>query len=358
MFLASRDPTSGWTRVLVRVGAIALALGLGALVFVSAGLPVSDSYRIMWSGALGSSNAVAQTLVASTPIMLTGLSVVLARRMGLWNLGGEGQLYMGAMFATAVALWFSDWPRPFLVTAMLAAGALGGAAWALGPGLLRAGLKINEILTTLILNFVAILLVDYLVHARWRDPLALGFPISRALSSNAIMPALLGTAVHAGLLVAVASAFLLWSFLWWTRRGPRTGPMAGTLEFGDSRRGMVPRNLVLAMLASGALAGIAGMGEVSAVTHRLHAGISANYGYVGIVVAILSRFSPLGVLVVALPFGALLAGGFALRNLGPSGWIVATLQGTIVAIVLVSELLVRFRLRWAGSQPLHKTGPA
>jgi general nucleoside transport system permease protein len=355
--LESRDPTSVWAGVLVRMAAIALALGFGALVLASAGLPVGGSYRLMWSGSVGSSTALVQTIVASTPLALTALSVVLARRMGLWNLGGEGQLYMGALFATAVALWFPNWPRPFLVTSMLCVGAIGGAAWALGSGLLKAGLRINEIVTTVLLNFVALLVVAYLVDARWRDPLAVGFPISRELTANAAMPALFGTAAHAGLLVAVAAAFLLWFALSRIRTAPRNGPMAGH-EVDNRRKGLVFRNLVLTMLASGALAGIAGMGEVSGVTHRLHAGISANYGYVGIVVAILSRFSPLGALVLALPFGALLVGGFALRNLGTSGWVVAILQGTIVAIVLATELLARFRLRWAGNTPLHKPGPA
>jgi simple sugar transport system permease protein len=141
------------------------------------------------------------------------------------------------------------------------------------------------------------------------------------------------------LLIALVAAVVLW--------------LAPSPAGGNLRR----RNLILAMLASGVLAGIAGMGQVSAVTHRLGTDISANYGYVGIVVAALSWFSPLGVLVVALPVGALLAGGFALRNAGTSAWVVAILQSSIVALVLASELLVRYRFRWGVSRAPQQASP-
>ena len=347
---------------MLRVGAIALAIALalagGALVFVATGLPVAGSYRTMWNGALGSTSAFAQTLVASTPLILTGLSVTVARWMRVWNFGAEGQLYMGATFATAVGLWYPNWPRPLLVVAMLSAGALGGAAWSLGPALLKVGPKVNEIITTLMLNFVALLLVDFLLHGRWRDPLALGFPLSRQLSSNSTMPALFGSAVHAGLLVALAAALLLWFVPSWSRWGLVTD-VTGKIRGASNASISANQKIVLVMLASGALAGIAGMGEVSGVTHRLGTDISANYGYVGILIAALSRFSPLGVAVLAIPFGALLVGGFALRNTGDSAWVVATLQGTMVAIVLASELLARKRrLRRAWSWPIEAADPA
>jgi len=344
-----RGPMSVGARTLIRLGAIALAVGAGALVFVSTGLPVAGSYRAMWEGAVGSSAAIGQTLVTSTPLILTGLSVALARRMALWNLGGEGQLLMGATFATAVALWYPDVSRPLLVLGMLAAGTLGGALWALGPALLKTGLRINEIVTTVVLNFVALALVGYLVRGPWRDPLALGFPLSEELSGNSVMPALFGTGVHGGFLVAVAAAFVLWFLLSWKRWARVAGAIGRSRGGGDTSPW--PRwGIVLLMMASGALAGVAGVGEVSGVVHRLSTDVSVNYGYVGIVVAALSRFSPLGILVLAVPFGALLVGGFELRNIGTSGWVVATFQGVMVGIVVAFELLARFRMRWGGSR--------
>lgn len=343
-----RGLASGRARTLVRLGSIALAFGAGSLVLALSGLPVAGSYRSMWDGAFGSSSAIAQTLVTSAPLILTGLSVALAQRVGLWNLGGEGQLLAGATAATGVALGFPEVPRLLLVPAMLGAAMIGGAVWALAlVPLLKFGLRINEILTAVVLNFVALVLVGYLVRGPWRDPLALGFPLSEEHSANGVMPALFGTAVHAGFLLAVAVALLLWLVLSRTR-WPR---VAGVIGAGKRTGGDPPSprlSIVLVMVASGAMAGIAGMGEVSGVAHRLSTDISANYGYLGIVVAALSRFSPLGILVLAVPFGALLVGGFELRNMGTSGWVVATLQGVIVAIVVASELLARYRVSWAG----------
>jgi general nucleoside transport system permease protein len=348
-----RALTSRRTLVLFRLGAIALAIAMGTLVFVATGLPVVGSYHSMWSGAFGSLDALAETLVASTPLILTGLAVALAGRMLLWNIGAEGQLYMGATFATAVALWYPSVPRPLLLLLMIVAGAVGGALWALGPGLLRAKLTVNEIITTLMLNYVAILFVDYLVHGRWRDPGSLGFPLSKPFSYNATLPAFFGTRLHAGFVVAGAAGLLLWFVLRGTRWGYEIrliGESPGTARYAGVP---VARNIVLVMLASGALAGIAGMGEVSGIVHRIQPGISASYGYTGIIVATLGRFSPIGVLVAAVLFGALQVGGFSLQALGVPASIVGVLQGVILFITLAAEFLARYGVRWAPGIPIE-----
>jgi general nucleoside transport system permease protein len=333
--------------LLLRVAAIVLAVGLGAVVLVATGFPVAESYRAMWSGAFGSSDALAGTLAASTPLILTGLAVVLAARMSRWNIGAEGQLYMGATFATAVALWNPTVPRPVLLLVMIGAGALGGALWALVPGLLRVKFSVSEIITTLLLNYVAIRFVDYLVHGRWRDPAGLGFPISKPLSPNATLPAIFGTRLHGGFLVAVMAAFLLWFILHRTGLGDEVRLIGES--HGAAREAGIPvaRTIVLVMMASGALAGIAGMGEVSAILHRIQPNISWNSGYLGVLVAILGRLSPIGVLVAAIFFGALRVGGFALQTLGVPASKVTLLQGVLVVITLGAELLARYRIRWA-----------
>lgn len=358
LVLERRTLASGRTLILLRLGAIVLALVVGAVVFVATGLPIAGSYRAMWSGAFGSLDAFAETLVASTPLILTGLAVALAGRMLLWNIGAEGQLYMGATFATAVALWYPDVPRPLLLLAMIAAGAVGGALWALGPGLLRARLAVNEIITTLMLNYVAILFVGYLVHGRWRDPASLGFPLSKPFSNNATLPTIhlpgIGsTRLHAGFLIAVAAALLLWFVLRGTRWGYEVR-LIGESPAAARYAGMpVARNIVLVMLAAGALAGVAGMGEVSGIVHRIQPDISANYGYTGIIVATLGRFSSIGVLVAAVLFGALQVGGFSLQTLGVPASIVGVLQGVILFITLAAEFLARYRVRWAPGMPIE-----
>ena len=343
-FVLERGSRS-WAKLLaVWVGAAVLAMAGVAVILILAGDPVTGSFRAMWNATFGSPGSIGETLVASTPLILTGLSVAVARRMRLWNFGAEGQLYVGAIFATALALWYPDAPRPILVLAVLGAGALGGAAWALVPGLLKVRLRINEVITTVLLNVVAIVIVERLVQGRWRDPLALGYPLTKTLSINATLPTIPRTSVHGGFLIAVAAALFIWfvTLTPWGRDLASTGEEApGTPKAG--RR--VARNIVLVMLVSGALAGIAGMGEVSGVAHRLHADISASAGYVGILIAVLARFSPIRVVILAVPFGALLVAGTSLQAMGVEDFVVRVVQVAIVGIALVAVAITRFGAR-------------
>jgi simple sugar transport system permease protein len=344
--LERRPEPSRWTIVGVRVGAVILALLVGSVVFASTDLSALQGYRTMWTGAFGSGNALAETLVAATPLLLTGLAVAIAGRMLLWNIGAEGQFYMGAVFASWFALEFPDWPRPLLLIAMVLAGALGGALWALGPGLLRAKLAVNEIITTLMLNYVAILFVDYLVHGTWRDPESLGFPLSRPFTPNATLPSFFGTRLHLGLAFALLAALVLWLVLRGTKWGYEIR-VIGESQGAARYAGMpVVRNIVLVMLVSGALAGIAGMTEVSGIVHRIQPTISPGYGYTGIIVATLGGFSPFGVVLAAFLFGALQVGGYTLQTVGVTRSVVGVLQGAILFIALGAEVLARYRVHW------------
>jgi general nucleoside transport system permease protein len=191
------------------------------------------------------------------------------------------------------------------------------------------------------------------VHGRWRDPASLGFPLSKPLSRNATLPAISGTRLHAGFLIAAGAALLLWFVLRGTRWGYEVrliGESPGAARYAGMP---VARNIVLVMLASGALAGIAGMGEVSGIVHRIQPNISANYGYTGIIVATLGRFSPIGVLIAAVLFGGLQVGGFALQTLGVPASIVGVLQGVILFITLAAEFLARYRTRWAPGKAIE-----
>jgi general nucleoside transport system permease protein len=348
---------SGRTLVLARIGSIILALGVGALVFLATGLPPAESYRTMWEGAFVSPDAVAETLVATSPILLTGLAVAIAGRAVLWNIGAEGQLFIGATFATALALWFPAWPRPALLTLMVVAGAVGGAVWALGPAILRARLAVNEIITTLMLNYVAILYVDYLVHGRWADPGSLGFPLSKPFSENATLPTFFGTRLHLGFLLALAAAVAFWLVLRGTKWGYEirvTGESAGAARYAGMP---VARNIVVVMLVSGALAGVAGMAEVSGIVHRIQSDISPGYGYTGIIVATLGRFSPIGVVLASFLFGALQVGGYSLQTVGATSSAVGVLQGAILFIALAAEFLARYRVRWQPGEALPEPVP-
>ncbi len=349
--LERRALPSRLTMLAVRALAVLVALLFGAVILTVTGYSASEGYRTMWYGTFGGgANGIAETLVAATPLILTGLAVTVAARMLLWNIGAEGQLFLGATFASALALNFAGWPRPLLLAAMVVAGAVGGAAWALGPAVLRARLGVNEIITTLMLNYVAILFVDYLVHGRWRDPGSSGFPLSKPFGESATLPIIVAeTRLHAGFLLALAAAALLWLVLRNTRFGYEVRAI-GESRAAARYAGMpTERNIVLVMLLSGALAGLAGMGEVSGIVHRIQADISVAYGYTGILVAALARFSPPGVVLVGVLFGALQVGGFSLQTAGAPASIVGILMGSILFVAIGAEFLARFRVGWKRS---------
>src|SRR5215217_2204138 len=205
--------------VLVPLISVLLALALGAVVLLGAGQDPLAVYRAMLVGAFGSTNGVAEVVVKTIPLLLAALGVSVAFRMLLWNIGAEGQLYCGAIAATGTALYLlPQAPAVVLIPAMMIAGFLGGAAWALIPGALRAFLKVNEIITTLMLNYVAILFSEYLVYGPWKNPQGFGFPGTAPLSDAAWLPRLAPTRVHLGLLFGLLAAVLLFVALrrtWW-----------------------------------------------------------------------------------------------------------------------------------------------
>lgn len=355
-----RPVTSRVASVLARLVAIALALGLGALILEAGGYSARDSYRTMWDAAFANRDAVAETLVAATPLIFTGLAVAFAARMLLWNIGAEGQLFLGAAAASWLAFSFPDAPRGLLLPAMVVAGAIGGAAWAAGPGVLRASLGVSEIVTTLMLNFVAILLVDYLVHGPWRDPESSGFPLSKPFTESAILPSFGDTRLHVGFLIALGAAVVVWALLRSTRFGYEVR-VIGESQPAARYAGMpLRRNIVVVMLISGGLAGIAGMSEVSGIVFRIQPDISAGYGYTGIIVATLGRFSAPGVVIAAVLFGALQVGGYALQTTEVPPSIVQVLQGAILFIAVGAEMLARYRVRWSPRReraPLAEEAP-
>jgi ABC-type uncharacterized transport system permease subunit len=344
--LVKRLVPSRWTRLFVRVGAIVAAFLLAALFLFATGRPVSAVFSAVWNGSFGTPYGQAQMLIAAVPLVFTGLAVAIAFRMLLWNIGAEGQFYFGAFGATAVAYAAPDWPSPLLLTAMALGGMAGGASWALLPGALRAYFGTNEIVPTLLLNYVAILWVDYLVHNQWRDPESLGFPLGKPFSEPATLPQLGDTAVHAGALVAVFAAVAVATILGRTVWGYKIKVIGENARAAGYAGFSIPRNIIAVMLLSGALAGLGGMVEVSGTVHRIQADISPGFGYTGIIVATLARFSPLIVLPVAVLFGALITGGLELQTVGLPSDLVLMVQGVILFFALAGELLVNYRVEW------------
>ncbi|HEV8352902.1 MAG TPA: ABC transporter permease [bacterium] len=326
---------------------IALALLVGGAVIAAAGANPLRAYSQMILGALGSLHSVAEVLVKSTPLMLAGLGVMLAFRVGFWNIGAEGQLYMGAFGATLVVL--QGWSLPgigFLPT-MVVAAVVAGGCWALIPALLKVRLNTNEILTTLLLNYVAILFVEYFLFGPWKDPLTLNFPMTKLFPHDAQLPRFGDTRLHWGFVLAImlAAGFYLlertrWGFaITVTGENPRAAAYAGI---------DVLRTLVIAVVISGGLAGLAGMVEVAGIQLRLVTGISppnAPYGYTAIIVAWLARRRPLGVILVSILLGVLYVGGEVLQieTKLPTA-IVLVVQAMILLFILGGQVLTRYRV--------------
>ena len=329
------------------VGIVA-ALVLGAALLAGSGSDPLEVYARMLDSSLGGTDSLARTLVRATPLALAGLAVAVAGAMGLWNIGAEGQMMAGATFATAAAMAWGDLPGPVLIVAMIASGALGGLVLALGPAMARAYLGVNEIITTLMLVEVAIRTVEWLETGPWKDPESMGFALIEALPDQAALPRLFGRA-HIGVVLAGVLLVVFWLAVTRTAWGYElrvAGSSAATANYvGISLK----QKVLVALLLSGAIAGLAGAVELTGTATRLSPGLSNGYGYAGIIVAALALMRPSGVAVVALVFGAVQVGGQSIQTLGVTSAISTILQAMILIGALVTAVLLNYRIRWGVS---------
>lgn len=337
---------SPWVSFGVPLVAIVLAVMVGALFLAIDGYNPWKAYGVMFSGAFGSFYALGETVVNSIPLLFTGLGVAIAFRMLLWNIGAEGQFYMGAFGASWVALSFPHAPAYLLLPGMMTAGFIGGALWGLVPALPRALWGVNETLTTLMLNYVAILWVDYLVYGPWRDPQGFNFPLTAQFSGSATLPVIGQTGIHVGIFIALVAAVLLYVILKHTVWGYEIRVTGESQKAANYAGINVFRNILLVMLVSGGLSGLGGFCEVAGITHRLQHAISPGYGYTAIIVAWLGKLNPWAIIVVSFLFGGLLVGGYAMQSVGLPADTVSMLQGTTLFFVLAGEILTRYRIHF------------
>jgi general nucleoside transport system permease protein len=354
--LERRREQRRWVYVAVPVIAVLLALGVGAVFLLLTGHDPLTVYRVMIQASFASTFGFADTLVSATPLILTGLAALVSFRVKLWNIGAEGQLYIGAVLAAGVALWLGETlPMPLNVVAMLVAGALGGMLYIAIPALARAWLRTNEIITTLLLNAVALLFMNWLIFGSqsfWRDAQAGQFPQGRRIPLAAEFPRLGTTRVHLGLFVALAAVLVIWFVLTRTRFG-FSMRILGDSEDAARYAGIPVRWMVVGvLLLSGALAGLAGASHVGGLSRRLDpASLAIGMGYAGIIVAALARLNPGGVVLVAVLLGGVRNAGTALQSLPDRVpmEIAIMLEGAILLFALGSEVLVRYRIRWPWS---------
>jgi simple sugar transport system permease protein len=339
--------------ILVPILSIILALVVGGVLLMLAGANPLETYKAMFEGAFGTKYARSETLVRAIPLMLTGLAVAIAFRIKFWNIGAEGQLVMGAIATAGVALFlFPDntMPPGALLILMGMAAFLGGALWGLIPAVLKAYLQVNEIITTLMLNYVAILLMAYLYTGPWKDKEGFGFPGTasfKEFAALARLPEQLGAGrVHLGLIVAVAAALIMWVVLLRTKWGYELRVIGENPNAAKYAGINLVRNILLVMIVSGGLAGLAGYGQVAGIAHRLQKGIAVSDGFTAIIIAWLAKLHPLGVLLVAVLFAGLTTGGDQLTiTMGLPAAMARVLQGAILFFVLGGDIFVRYRLQ-------------
>jgi general nucleoside transport system permease protein len=331
--------------------AVAFTLVCSSLLVLWAGAPVMQTFGLLFDGAFGSLFAWSETLTRAIPLALTGLAATVAFKARLFNIGAEGQLYAGALAAVAVGGLHGgtglDWPLWVLFPLMMLAAALAGALLLLGPTLMKLRLGVDEVVTTLLLNFIALLMVSALLDGPMKDPMAMGWPQSVALIPDLELGKLIErTRVHTGLLWAVSLAVMLWAVLKYTVLGFDIRAVGANARAAAFAGVPVTRTMVLVGLLSGALAGLAGAIEVAGRASYVTLDMSPGYGYSGIVIAMLAGLHPLGVLAAALFIAGVLVGADSMsRAMGVPTYLADVIVAVSLLSVLVASLMAQYRVR-------------
>jgi general nucleoside transport system permease protein len=351
MRLEKRTQTSPLALLLAPLCAVAFTLLISALLVLWAGAPVARTYGLLLQGGFGSVFALSETLTRAVPLILTGLAATVAFRARLFNIGAEGQLYAGALAAVAVGGLHGgtglEWSPWVLFPLMLLGAALAGALLLLGPALMKARLGVDEVVTTLLLNFIVLLGVSALLDGPMKDPLSLGWPQSVALQDTLELSKLIAqTRVHTGLLIASGLAVGLWLLFKYSVLGFDIRAVGANARAAAFAGVPVTRTVVLVALLSGALAGLAGAIEVAGRTGYVTMDMSPGYGYSGIVIAMLAALHPLGVLAASVFVAGVLVGADSMsRAINVPTYIADVIVAASLISVLVATLLTQYRVR-------------
>jgi len=334
-----RQEPRPWSSCLVFLTAVILSLAVSALMLKLQGKPALKGIGLLFEGALGSRWSIEDCLIKAIPIFMCSLGVAIAFRLQIWNIGAEGQFALGAIGATWAALTFPDQPWYVLLPVMALLAFVSGGLWGLLPAILKLRMRANEIIVTLMLNYIAILFLDYLVYGRWKDPSSFGFPMTRTFPPGAIVPKIAGSELNWGLAVCLVCGVVMWVFFRFTRMGFEL-KVSGE-NFQTTRYAGLPyeKLVCFAMVFSGGLAGMAGFLEASATINRLQPSIMVGYGYTAIVVAWLARLNPLTIGIASFLLAALRVG---VENLQLELQVPAAFGGIMEGMILLTVLAGSF----------------
>ena len=353
--IAERSEVSKNRNVLTRIAAIIMALMLSALFIVFLGHDPLKVYLSMIEGSFGSVYRFKETIISTIPLTITSLGILMAFKMKFWNIGAEGQMIMGAFLASYFALNYPDMNRLALLTLMLVAGAVGGGIWGLIPAYFKSKYGTNEVLFTLMMNYIALKWITYLQYGPWKDKNALGFPKIPNFTSNAVLPKLFG--IHVGWLIAIILTAMVYVFIHYTKKGYEIN-VIGESESTGAYAGMNVRKIILqAMFLGGALAGISGMIQASAVSGTLSVEVTGGVGYTAIIVTWLSGLSAPLIVIVSFLFAILIQGGSYIQTAFQIPQSAAQiLQGMILLFVLGSEFFVKYQIIYKNIKLKKKEG--
>lgn len=337
-----KETGSGWTRRMLSIG---IALGVSALVILILNYNPAAVYREIVVGSLGSAYSFKETIQTMVPLFLMALGVTLCFKLQFINIGTEGQFYMGALAATAVALGNPELPAPLLLTLMFIAALIGGGLWCLLPALLKMKFGTNETLVTLMLNYVAVKIVAYLQFGPWKDPNSMGYPTIPGYSENAILPDFLG--IHIGWVIAIVLLVVVYILITRTKTGFRMNVMGENVQTAKYAGFNTTRLLVVAVVLGGGLCGVAGFIQASAIENSLTYQLSNGWGFTAIIVAWLGKLKPTSVFIVSVLMAVLLQGcAYIQISLGVPYFMANIIQGVILFFILGSEFFSTYRFVW------------
>lgn len=341
--IVKREEITTNRSIWIRCISIILAFLVVAMFISVLGLKPIEVYMSMIKGSFGSLYSTKETIIKAIPLIVTALGVSIAFKMQFWNIGGEGQIIMGAFLSSYFALNFSDMNKSLLLLIMAIAGMVGGALWAYIPSILKFKFNTNETIVTLMMNYIALKFVTYLQYGPWKDPKAQGFPKIPSFSDNAVLPEVMG--IHMGWIIALILVIAVHIFINHTKKGYEISVLGESEKTAIYAGINIKNTLIVAMLLSGGLCGLTGMIQASAVSGTLSVEVSGGVGYTAIIVAWLSALKAPAILIVGILFAALLEGGaFIQTAFGIPEAAALILQSTILFFVLGSEFFIRYKV--------------